>query len=88
MSLSVTTDVWCDRCGNWTTGVSSYKVEAKQARRNVAVIGWERIKVGYEFQDVCPTCLGKVECYRCNKWSKRQPGDDHLACPECRKKAG
>ncbi len=58
MSLSITTDVFCE-CGDWVRGVSSHKVEGNAARRVAKSRGWERVRHGVRLVDVCPKCLGK-----------------------------
>lgn len=56
MSITVTTDVFCDQCGDWVFGIASHKIENKKARLNAKKQGWLRIKN----QDICPSCKEKI----------------------------
>lgn len=54
MSLSVTTDVFCDGCNTWVEGTHGrVKAEPAEARRIAKEAhGWWRING----QDLCPKC--------------------------------
>lgn len=57
MSLTVTTDVNCDRCIAWVFGISGYtNVQSAIARKSAARAGWTRRKVDGKFVDLCPEC--------------------------------
>ena len=58
MSITVTTDVFCDLCGDWHSGVSGTKPQAKDARRSAKHFGWiyKKDEVDGEMQDICPKC--------------------------------
>lgn len=59
MSITVTTDVFCDVCSEWIEGVSAatYGNVAGQARGIAYAQGWRRIKLNGKLSDVCPRCL-------------------------------
>ncbi len=58
MTVRYTADVFCDRCGNWTHGVTSDRHTGlampalAKAKRN----GWSR-DVKSTCTDLCPDCL-------------------------------
>lgn len=58
MSITVTTDVFCDVCNNWTDGCSSSanKIRRKSAREAAKRAGWKRIRVNGSMRDLCPGC--------------------------------
>lgn len=51
--IRVTTDVFCDSCGNWEHGITSHKAYATAARKNVKSGGW----YSYRGLDYCPQCV-------------------------------
>lgn len=53
VSVTVTRDVFCDECGDWTHGVVNE--DAKAARRVARREGW----VYRKGKDLCPQCKGK-----------------------------
>ena len=55
MALVITTDVFCDGCGNWVHGVTGNRVRARPARETAATKGWVRRRG----QDLCPSCAPK-----------------------------
>jgi len=57
MSLTVTTDVFCDLCNSWVHGVSGrdYK-DAKNARKCAKIEGWITKYKDRKLIDVCPGC--------------------------------
>jgi len=57
--LSITTDVFCDICGNWTQGAVGRTIRVRQARENAASRGWRQIKRDGKLIDICPVCLGE-----------------------------
>lgn len=61
MSITVSTDVFCDKCGNWSPEVtiSGTKPAAKLARKRAKTLGWERrlFPETETFGDVGPCCL-------------------------------
>lgn len=61
MSITVTTDVHCDRCPQWTSGVSGRLVaRATEARKVAAGQGWTRRRDNDgELVDLCPACSGR-----------------------------
>lgn len=67
MSIVVTTDVFCDICGNWVEGcVGGSKPQARLARRAAKKTGWLRCRSPFDGHliDVCPGC---VKEYNLNK---------------------
>ena len=59
MSISITTDVFCDICGiNWTFGAVGSKPNPQAARRNAKRQGWlrRRSPIGGKMSDICRGC--------------------------------
>lgn len=58
MSLTVTTDVFCDgdACVAWIGGVTGNVKEAQAARAEAKSYGWIRRKVAGAWVDLCPEC--------------------------------
>jgi hypothetical protein len=54
MSITVTTDVFCDGpdCLAWINGVSSTRTQAAAARKEARRYGWSR----RNGRDLCPEC--------------------------------
>lgn len=63
MSVSVTTDVFCDYCNNWEHGVTGNRAKAREARKEVSFKGWTRIWENSRmcFLDCCPQCREDLE---------------------------
>lgn len=61
MSMTITTDVFCDDCSDWTEGVSAIKIQAKTALAIAKSRGWKRIREGNLVLDLCPACARKRE---------------------------
>jgi hypothetical protein len=60
MSISVTTDVFCDIChDNWISGLTSHTVQSVCARRIARMAGWTRVRVAGRLLDVCPECTAR-----------------------------
>lgn len=59
--IAYTADVFCDRCGDWTHGVTSNerKRQATEARDVAKLHGWSHSRKS-EFPDLCPECLAIV----------------------------
>ncbi len=59
MSISVSTDIFCDHCDEWTFGVAGQiDAEPRLARNNAQINGWKRhynhkLK---KWEDYCPKC--------------------------------
>lgn len=56
MSYTITTDVFCDKCGDWTSGATGNSPQRKEALR----IAKSR---GFTVKDkkvLCPICNGKA----------------------------
>ena len=54
MSITITTDLVCDRCHSWATGVSGTTIAAPLlARKRLKERGWV-CKRGH---DLCPRCV-------------------------------
>lgn len=52
MSITVTTDVFCDGCMAWIDGVTGPSVDRPGARARVKQHGWTHTKG----KDYCPEC--------------------------------
>lgn len=57
--IRVSTDIFCDVCGNWAHGTVGDKVDARKTRETAKYNGWER---GWSYTkrkyiDYCPTCV-------------------------------
>lgn len=61
MSYSITTDVFCDECGDWVHGCVSYKVR-KITASNVAIKehGWHINYLNGIKKHYCPDCWKKI----------------------------
>lgn len=60
MSIVITTDVFCDLCGNWIHGALGPTPNARGARRKAKANGWDRRHVsGGGVIDICPGCREK-----------------------------
>lgn len=58
--IRITSDVFCDRCGDWEHGLTSHKPEVREARRIAKGKNWKRVKN----EDLCPACAsGKTVSY-------------------------
>lgn len=58
MSITVTTDVFCDGCNNWTNGTSGPRTDTKTARTNAHLEGWKRSRANGN--DYCPDCYARL----------------------------
>ena len=57
MSITVTTDVFCDKCTKWTEGVSGRDyADKRSARKHAKQYGWILIENNGKFIDICPEC--------------------------------
>jgi hypothetical protein len=55
MSITITTDIFCNRCGKWATGHKDPKeASVQKARRYLKMQGWKYLWNRY---DVCPACV-------------------------------
>lgn len=53
MSITITTDVFCDDCGmDWVHGITGNKPQRAEARRVARAAGWLCDRSG----DYCPKC--------------------------------
>lgn len=62
MSLTITTDVSCDRCPQWVDGISAMRIKGKQARALANSAGWARAwnAETQSYEDLCQACQGLV----------------------------
>jgi hypothetical protein len=61
MAIVVTTDVFCDMCGNWEDGCTGENsIQSEKARKEVAHKGWKRIRVSGKLLDLCPVCANEA----------------------------
>lgn len=59
MSFIVTTDVQCDRCGNWEHGTTGPRPNKPEARLVAKRHGWATMLMeNGERGDLCPRCYG------------------------------
>lgn len=72
MSVRITTDVFCDGCGNWAHYRVSAQAHVRAAQRAAKAAGWVFDRHG---DCKCPACAGKMD--RRQYWSSgehtRQP---------------
>ena len=54
--IRVTTDVFCDDCGNWVHGGVSNEKDATSARRIARELGWVVRRRPGRMVDICPGC--------------------------------
>lgn len=68
MSITVTTDVFCDDCSNWIFGDASHKIRKNYARKIAKKNGWKHFKspITEKMIDVCPKCWKWYESYMKN----------------------
>lgn len=59
MSATITTDIFCDVCGDWIHGASLRKEAVAFARRKAKESGWVYRLVDGEYKDICPECVAK-----------------------------
>lgn len=60
MSLTISTDIMCDRCSNWDRDITRTGVRtmAKAARKAAKHRGWH---IGPKGFDLCPECVKITE---------------------------
>jgi hypothetical protein len=64
MSVSVTTDIFCDICHyNWISGLTSHTMQSVRARQIARMAGWTRVRIAGRFLDICPECAATVEAH-------------------------
>ena len=56
MSITITTDVFCDRCPMWVHGVTGSGSRSADARRVAKASGWTR----RDGRDLCPDCVAET----------------------------
>lgn len=56
MSITITTDVFCDKCNEWVFGATEGHARPKEARERARKAGWKRKRVEGRTFDLCPTC--------------------------------
>jgi hypothetical protein len=56
MSITITTDVFCDGCGIWVSGYCGVRPNSKKARQEARANGWKCESMG----DFCPQCREKL----------------------------
>lgn len=74
MSITITTDVFCDHCADWCDGVSDgLKIRIKDARNQAKGMGWKRVLDDGAWIDLCPDCYAK--------WESGELYDDEIEMP-------
>lgn len=60
MSITISTDVFCDICSKWIHGGTGRKTNIRRARRKAKEAGWLRCASPFsgKMSDVCPSCTG------------------------------
>lgn len=63
MSITITTDVFCDFCQLWTYGVCGGGgiIQTQKARKNAQRMGWAYKLISGKMVDICPDCQLKRE---------------------------
>lgn len=56
MSFTITTDVFCDNCSDWTSGVSEGSPNRTKAWLVAKSRGWTKV----DGKHLCPLCNGKA----------------------------
>lgn len=56
MSITITTDVFCNICSNWEHGVSTDKAKIRLAREIAHEGGWITKRRDGKLKDFCPEC--------------------------------
>lgn len=56
--IRVTTDIFCDKCGNWVNvDLGPWEMKRREARRKVRKLGWVvKHPENQKIIDVCPGC--------------------------------
>lgn len=59
MSITISTDVFCNICGNWIEGSCGPRPQVRQARRAAKKAGWLRCHSPFDgcLIDACPGCV-------------------------------
>lgn len=57
MTARITTDTFCDICGDWTHGVVSNRVKVHLSREIARRSGWQTRVVNGKLIDICPRCV-------------------------------
>ena len=63
MSITVTTDVFCDWCSSWTEGMIAKDKDIYHSRAMAREEGW-RLRWSIKrqkYEDICPKCLEKLK---------------------------
>jgi len=56
MSVRLSHDVFCDRCGGWLHAFVSGVPKLKWARKTAQAGGWLYIRTPEGYKDLCPDC--------------------------------
>jgi len=56
MTVTVSTDVFCDYCQAWCHGVVGSRALHREAHAVVARVGWVRRREAHRVVDLCPSC--------------------------------
>jgi len=55
--IRITTDVFCDKCGDWEQGTTRFSSDSKAARKKAKARGW----VYFLGNDYCPKCKKEIK---------------------------
>ena len=61
MGITITTDIFCDKCGNWEHIYVGNKAERRLAGIRAKKNGWKRMKINDDFNWLCPDCVREYE---------------------------
>lgn len=56
MSVSITTDIFCDGCNCWEHGLTGVKMQSVEARKIASGKGWTKKRGNGTIEDYCPEC--------------------------------
>jgi predicted DsbA family dithiol-disulfide isomerase len=62
MSITISTDVFCDICSIWNqdlTQFSTKKAQIKRVRKTAKYAGWKKVRISGQTFDLCPNCKHK-----------------------------
>jgi len=56
MTVRLTHDIFCDKCGNWVHCFVAEESHIREARCLARDLGWVRKKMPHVLRDLCPDC--------------------------------
>lgn len=61
MSVTVSVDIFCDFCPDWTEGGCYNYIKVRVARKKAKERGWVYKKRGICYYDICPKCQKRMK---------------------------